>query len=195
MLHALSQRWIKAFLCVCKCVFTCKAYVSSAQECYKLISNETGSSSRRRCIMEINTLDHATGWRTCKHCFHCILGKCTTQHHTAVTTVLSVTLRWPISSPLPYETTNETTFSFFLRWPVSVRRSAYIICACVAPVLFVYELFSSPAMILDSWWLLSKHSPENMTMLMILFSPIFKIICQIHTPRFIPYGLNTFSLM
>lgn len=41
---------------VCECVFVCKARVSSAQGCYHLISNETGSNSCRRCTIEINSL-------------------------------------------------------------------------------------------------------------------------------------------
>lgn len=96
--HAQSEAGRKRHVCVRVCVCVCKAYVSSAQGCYELIANETDSGSCRHYIMEINSLFRsATGGGTCKHCSHSILGKCTTQRHAAVTTVLLVTPSWPIS--------------------------------------------------------------------------------------------------
>lgn len=55
--HELSPcAWVCLCACVYVCVFVCKAYVSSAQGCHELISNETGLSSCRRLTTEINSL-------------------------------------------------------------------------------------------------------------------------------------------
>lgn len=137
-------------LCVCVCLFVCKAYVSSAQGCNEIISNETGSSSCGRCnIGKAVCLGHATGWGTCKHCFHCILGKCTTQRHTVVTAVLSVTPSWPISSLFSLRASQWTCTSL-LSPDDQLELERRMFHVCVGPFDFVSELFISQSSV-DPW--------------------------------------------